>query len=192
VNLCLNHDPEAVPDQRDPGDGDMRRMPYWLHSLPAAAATAAPVTPMTLPNAIRSRSKSIGARESVGRLAVTTAEQIFSLAWEPGKERLQLRCGSLELSNGPLRTAAVLYLPSASAAPQQAITPCVTSIGSSVPVAYLAVVIRKPYPRPVLRFPSATRSPMLTVALGLLEARGGPARGVLQHATAIDKSVSGS
>jgi hypothetical protein len=49
---------------------------------------------MTLPNAIRSRLKSIGARESVGRLAVTIAEQIFSLAWEPGKERLRLRCGS--------------------------------------------------------------------------------------------------
>jgi hypothetical protein len=39
---------------------------------------------------------------------------------EPGKGRLRLRCGSLELSNGPLRMAAVLYLLRASAAPQQA------------------------------------------------------------------------
>jgi hypothetical protein len=94
---------------------------------------------------------------------------------EPGKGRLRLIRGTLELSDGPLRTAAVLYLPKASAAPQQA-DPCVKSIGSSVPIAYLAVVIRKPYPRSVLRFPSTTRSPMLTVALGLLDARGADRR----------------
>ena len=45
-----------------------------------------------------------------GRLAVTTAEQIFSVAWNPVKERLRLICGSLELSDGPLRAAADLYL----------------------------------------------------------------------------------
>src|SRR5436853_7093855 len=44
-------------------DGSPRSI-YWLRFLPAPAATAAPVTPTTLPNAIRSRSRSIGpARE---------------------------------------------------------------------------------------------------------------------------------
>src|SRR5215472_1944940 len=51
------------------------------------------------------------ARESVGRLAVTTTEQIFSFAWNSVKERLRLICGSLELSDGPLRTSVDLYLP---------------------------------------------------------------------------------
>src|SRR5215472_16828330 len=51
------------------------------------------------------------ARESVGRLAVTTAEQVFSVAWNPVKERLRLICGSLEPGDDPLRTAAILYLP---------------------------------------------------------------------------------
>jgi hypothetical protein len=176
VNLCLNHDPEAVPDQRDPGDGDMRRMPYWLHSLPAPGATAAPVTPMTLPNAIRSRSKSIGARESVGRLAVTIAEQIFSLGWNPVRGASGLaadRYNSVTVRFGGRRSCTC---PRRQLHPSKPTTPCVISIGSSVPIAYLAVVIRKPYPRPVLRFPSATRSPMLTVALGLLDARGADRR----------------
>src|SRR5215472_11987980 len=59
------------------------------------------------------------ARESVGRLAVTGAEQIFSLAWNSVRERPRLICGSLELSDSPLRTAAVLTCPRSSAAPQQ-------------------------------------------------------------------------
>src|SRR5215831_2122523 len=51
------------------------------------------------------------ARESADRLAVTGAEQIFSLAWNPVKRRLRLICGSLELGDGLLRTPTVLYLP---------------------------------------------------------------------------------
>jgi hypothetical protein len=46
-------------------------------------------------------------------VAITGAEQIFSLAWHPVGGAFDWICGSLELSNGPLRTAAVLYLPKA-------------------------------------------------------------------------------
>jgi uncharacterized protein YcgI (DUF1989 family) len=49
-----------------PGDfiDSSPRLICWLRSPPAPAATAVPVTPTTLPNAIRSRSRSIGrARE---------------------------------------------------------------------------------------------------------------------------------
>jgi hypothetical protein len=51
------------------------------------------------------------AREGVGRLAITGAEQIFSLAWNPVRGASDWIRGSLELSDGLLRTAAVLYLP---------------------------------------------------------------------------------
>ena len=50
-------------------------------------------------------------REGVGRLAITGAEQIFSLAWNSVRGASDWIRGSLELSDGLLRTAAVLYLP---------------------------------------------------------------------------------
>jgi hypothetical protein len=53
-------------------------------------------------------------------MAVTTAEQVFSVAWNLVKERLRLICGSLERSDGPLRTAADLYLPKSVSCTQQA------------------------------------------------------------------------
>jgi hypothetical protein len=87
------------------------RLICWLRSLPAPAATAAPVTPTTLPNAIRSRSRSIGrARERWPAGSHRSRTNILA-RMEPGKGRLRLIRGSLELSDGPLRTAAVLYLP---------------------------------------------------------------------------------
>jgi len=74
-------------------------------------ATAVPVTPTTLPNAIRSRSRSIGrARERWPAGSHRRRTNILART-EPGKGRLRLIRGSLELSDGPLRTAAVLYLP---------------------------------------------------------------------------------
>jgi hypothetical protein len=81
-----------------------------LHSLPVPAATVAPVTPTTLPNAIRSTSRSIGrARERWPAGSHHHRTNILA-RMEPSKERLRLIRGSLELSDGPLRTAAVLYL----------------------------------------------------------------------------------
>jgi hypothetical protein len=68
-------------------------------------------------------------------MAITGAEQIFSAAWNPVRGASDWICGSLELSNGRLRTAAVLYLPKVvSLHPSKPTTPCVTSIGSSVPI----------------------------------------------------------
>src|SRR5262249_20073278 len=51
------------------------------------------------------------ARKSVGRLAITRAEQILSLAWNPIRDAFGWIRGSLELCNGLLRTAAVPYSP---------------------------------------------------------------------------------
>src|SRR5262249_42782266 len=50
------------------------------------------------------------ARKSVGRLAITRAEQILSLAWNPVRDAFGRIRGSLVLSNRLLRTA-VPYVP---------------------------------------------------------------------------------
>src|SRR6516162_3971901 len=73
--------------------------------------TAAPVTPTTLPNAIRSRSRSFGRTRERWPAGSHPRPTNILARMEPGKGRLRLICGSLELSDCLLRTPTVLYLP---------------------------------------------------------------------------------
>src|SRR5437762_5725423 len=91
------------------------RLICWLRSLPAPAATAAPVTPTTLPNAIRSRSRSIGRTRERWPAGSHRRRTNIPARTELGKGRPRLIRGSLELSDGPLRTAAAAAPPAAEA-----------------------------------------------------------------------------
>src|SRR3954452_11207751 len=74
------------------------------------------------------------ARESVDQLAVTAAEQIFSLAWNP-VTATPTDPRIVRVSDCPLRTAAGLYLPKLVSSTPASRPPPVTSIGSLVPIA---------------------------------------------------------
>ena len=64
------------------------RLICWLHPPPAPAATAAPVTPTTLPNAIRSRSRSIGRARGCWPAGNHRRRTNILARMEPGKGRL--------------------------------------------------------------------------------------------------------
>src|SRR5215472_12760441 len=75
-----------------------------------SAATAAPVTPTTLPNAIHSRSRSIGRTRERWPDGSHHYQTNILAGTERGKGQLRL-IRSLEPSDGPRPTTAIPYLP---------------------------------------------------------------------------------
>ena len=89
-------------------------------SLPAPAATAAPVTPTTLLNAIRLKPRSIGRTRERWRAGSRRRRTNILARMEPGKGRLRLIHGSLNSVTVRFGRRRCCTCPSSSAAPQQA------------------------------------------------------------------------
>jgi hypothetical protein len=105
------HIPETAPWLAEILSNSSPRLIYWLGSLAVPAATAAPATPTTQPNAIRSTSRSIGRARGCWPDSNHQRPTNILARMEPGKATTPTNRGLIELSDGPLRTAAILYLP---------------------------------------------------------------------------------